>query len=139
MNRPNAQELRQKAQHLREQAAKPVEPQVSEPVAIEQPKPPEPPKEPKKKKEKKPKQPVSEAEKRDNINDTYGRLPDGANFNVSYDATEKRWSGFLAIPGFEPIVGGHSGVFKLLTFLDREYRRVKLAKDQANKPAMEAV
>ena len=52
-----------------------------------------------------------------------GRLPDGATFTVSYDAKEGRWAGFLQIDGLPPLKDSSSGVFKLLTKLDYQFRR----------------
>ena len=68
-----------------------------------------------------------------------GRLPDGAKFTVVYSAEAQRWSGTLEIPHAglldEPAGSGEapygifrgsaSGVFRLLTKLDEEYRRFK--------------
>jgi len=55
-----------------------------------------------------------------------GRLPDGSRFEVSYDAAKQRWSGSLTvtIPEGEPstFTGSASGLFPLLTSLDRQYR-----------------
>src|SRR5205823_1696345 len=48
------------------------------------------------------------------------RLPDGARFNVVYDAAKQEWSGTLTI-GADVFTASASGVFKLLTHLDRLY------------------
>jgi hypothetical protein len=52
-----------------------------------------------------------------------GRLPDGAEFYVAYDATAERWTGQLAIPGGPTFDGDAPGVFTLLTRLDDRYRK----------------
>jgi hypothetical protein len=49
------------------------------------------------------------------------RLPDGARFNVVYDAAKQEWSGTLTI-GSDVFSDSASGVFALLTRLDRLYR-----------------
>jgi hypothetical protein len=55
-----------------------------------------------------------------------GRLPDGSRFEVSYDAAKERWSGTLTVPtpGGEPatFTGSGSGLFPLLSSLDKQYR-----------------
>ena len=55
-----------------------------------------------------------------------GRLPNGSRFEVAYDAAREQWSGTLTIPrpGGEPAVfaGSGSGLFPLLSSLDRQYR-----------------
>jgi hypothetical protein len=55
-----------------------------------------------------------------------GRLPDGSQFEVRYDATKEQWSGSLTIltPEGAPITftGLGSGLFPLLASLDRQYR-----------------
>jgi hypothetical protein len=55
-----------------------------------------------------------------------GRLPDGSQFAVRYDAAKERWSGSLTVPtpGGEPatFTGSGSALFPLLTSLDRQYR-----------------
>jgi hypothetical protein len=55
-----------------------------------------------------------------------GRLPNGSRFEVSYDATKKRWSGSLSVPtpGGSPATfsGSGSGLFPLLSSLDKQYR-----------------
>jgi hypothetical protein len=50
-----------------------------------------------------------------------GRLPDGAKFEVVYDATRTQWTGTLTI-GDKVFTGSAGGVFKLLNRLDRQYR-----------------
>lgn len=49
------------------------------------------------------------------------RLPDGAKFEVVYDASRTQWSGTLTI-GEKVFTGSAGGVFKLLNRLDRQYR-----------------
>jgi hypothetical protein len=55
-----------------------------------------------------------------------GRLPDGSQFEVRYDAAKQQWSGSLTVPtpGGTAVVftGSGSGLFPLLTQLDRQYR-----------------
>jgi hypothetical protein len=55
-----------------------------------------------------------------------GRLPDGSRFEVRYDAAKEQWSGSLTVPatGGEPatFTGSGSGLFPLLTELDKQYR-----------------
>jgi len=55
-----------------------------------------------------------------------GRLPDGARFEVTFDAAKGQWSGTLTIPvpGGQPAVftGSGSGLFPLLGRLDEQYR-----------------
>lgn len=51
------------------------------------------------------------------------RLPDGAEFRVSYDATAVRWTGTLTTPVTGPFVASATAVFKLLRELDRLYRQ----------------
>lgn len=50
------------------------------------------------------------------------RLPDGSKFDVRYDATRELWSGTLVIQG-QTFTDSASGVFNLLTKLDRQYRK----------------
>lgn len=50
-----------------------------------------------------------------------GRLPDGAKFEVTYDAARTQWTGTLTI-GEKVFTGSAGGVFKLLNRLDRQYR-----------------
>jgi hypothetical protein len=50
-----------------------------------------------------------------------GRLPDGSRFAVVYDAGKEEWSGTLTV-GAETFTASASGVFKLLSKLDRLYR-----------------
>ena len=49
------------------------------------------------------------------------RLPNGAKFEVVYDATRTQWTGTLTI-GEQVFTGSAGGVFKLLNRLDRQYR-----------------
>jgi len=55
-----------------------------------------------------------------------GRLPDGSQFEVRYDAAKGQWNGTLTIPtpGGEAaiFVGSGSGLFPLLASLDKQYR-----------------
>jgi hypothetical protein len=54
-----------------------------------------------------------------------GRLPDGSRFEVAYDAAQERWSGSLTVPtpgGPATFTGSGSGLFPLLSALDRQYR-----------------
>lgn len=55
-----------------------------------------------------------------------GRLPDGSRFEVVYDAAREQWSGTLTVPTPEgaPAVftGSGSGLFPLLSSLDKKYR-----------------
>jgi len=55
-----------------------------------------------------------------------GRLPDGSRFEVSYDAAKERWTGSLTVTTPEgeqtTFSGSGSGLFPLLTSLDRQYR-----------------
>ena len=54
-----------------------------------------------------------------------GRLPDQSGFEVRYDAATEMWSGTLTVPG-DPMprtfTASASGVFKLLSSLDKLYR-----------------
>jgi hypothetical protein len=50
------------------------------------------------------------------------RLPDGARFDVAFDAAKGEWSGTLAVPGLAPLTASASGVFELLSVLDGMYR-----------------
>lgn len=52
------------------------------------------------------------------------RLPDGARFDVTYDAATQTWSGTLVI-GALTLTASKSGVFKLLQELDRQYREAQ--------------
>jgi hypothetical protein len=54
--------------------------------------------------------------------DGMGRLPDGAKFEVVYDATRTQWTGTLTI-GARVFTGSAGGVFKLLNRLDRKFRQ----------------
>jgi hypothetical protein len=55
-----------------------------------------------------------------------GRLPDGSRFEVCYDAAKQQWSGSLTVPAPDgaPAIftGMGSGLFPLLSSLDRQYR-----------------
>lgn len=62
-----------------------------------------------------------------------GRLPDGAVFNVRYDAKAKEWSGILSVPGTRAVSGKHSGVFRLLETLDGLYRQAVACADSPHK------
>ena len=65
-----------------------------------------------------------------------GRLPDGARFDVKYDATSQTWFGTLRIPGQTILseanyFGGQAkGVFRLLEDLDTQYRNHLKAKGE---------
>jgi len=50
------------------------------------------------------------------------RLPDGAVFTVAYDAASETWKGSLVVEG-QTLTASASGVFRLLTQLDRQYRQ----------------
>ncbi len=50
------------------------------------------------------------------------RLPNGAKFEVVYDASQTRWAGTLTI-GEKVFTDSAGGVFKLLNRLDRQYRQ----------------
>jgi hypothetical protein len=54
--------------------------------------------------------------------DDAARLPDGAKFEVVYDASRTQWTGTLTI-GEKVFTGSAGGVFKLLNRLDRQYRQ----------------
>jgi hypothetical protein len=59
----------------------------------------------------------------------YGRLPHGANFNVTWDAEAGKWSGTLTVPtggiyNASVTTAEDSAVFGLLQALDRAYRRL---------------
>jgi len=60
-------------------------------------------------------------EREDNRHATKGRLPDGARFEMSYDAAARTWSGTLTVAGRE-YSGSARGVFRLLVRLDDLYR-----------------
>ena len=55
-----------------------------------------------------------------------GRLPDGSQFEVRYDAAKEQWSGSLTVPNPEgalaTFTASGSGLFPLLTSLDKQYR-----------------
>jgi hypothetical protein len=54
------------------------------------------------------------------------RLPDGSRFEVCYDAAKEEWSGSLTVPTSDgapaTFTGTASGLFRLLSNLDRQYR-----------------
>ena len=59
----------------------------------------------------------------------YGRLPHGANFNVTWNADAGKWSGTLTVPqggiyNGSVTEGEDSAVFALLMKLDRAYRKL---------------
>jgi hypothetical protein len=53
-------------------------------------------------------------------------LPDGSRFEVCYDAALEQWSGSLTVPTSDgapaTFTGTGSGLFALLSSLDRQYR-----------------
>lgn len=51
----------------------------------------------------------------------YERLPDGARFDVKYNAAEIRWYGMLEVSG-QTFTDDSKAVFKLLAKLDEKYR-----------------
>jgi hypothetical protein len=53
--------------------------------------------------------------------DTVPRLPHGATFMAVYDATAVQWTGLLTVDG-KTFEAQASGVFRVLTELDRLYR-----------------
>lgn len=64
------------------------------------------------------------------------RLPDGATFHVSYDASSLRWSGSLFIPGCPEFSNDSSAVFKLLRKLDTQYRVWAETNGKVEKPTL---
>jgi len=50
------------------------------------------------------------------------RLPDLAEFHVTFSAAKLRWTGTLIIPGCPVFEGCHGGVFGLLGRLDKQFR-----------------
>jgi hypothetical protein len=54
--------------------------------------------------------------------DLKGRLPDGSNFNVTWDAAAGQWSGTLTVPGVGAFTDSRPGLFKLNRALDDQYR-----------------
>jgi hypothetical protein len=70
-----------------------------------------------------------------------GRLPDGSRFEVQYDADKQQWSGTLTVPtatdGGEAakFTGSGSGLFPLLSSLDRQYRATLPPSPEAEAPA----
>ena len=69
----------------------------------------------------------------------YGRLPDGAEFHLRYDAAAVKWTGVLALSGYE-IPGSARSLYTLLTYLDRTYRRnvAKAVADETKKDLTES-
>lgn len=61
------------------------------------------------------------SEKKKPVGEAPERLPDGAKFEVLYDASQTRWTGKLTI-GEKVFTDSAGGVFKLLNRLDRQYR-----------------
>jgi hypothetical protein len=53
---------------------------------------------------------------------TSGRLPDGAKFEVIYDAGKTKWSGTLTI-GDKVFTATYGALFTLLNRLDQQYRQ----------------
>jgi hypothetical protein len=53
-------------------------------------------------------------------------LPDGSRFEVCYDAAKEQWSGSLTVPSPDrapaTFTGTGSGLFPLLSALDKQYR-----------------
>jgi hypothetical protein len=67
------------------------------------------------------------------------RLPDGAHFDVTYDATNTTWSGTLIVrlrgqAEAQTFEGTACGVFALLRQLDRQYRAALEAQDWSQGP-----
>jgi hypothetical protein len=64
-----------------------------------------------------------------------GRLPHGACFEMNYDSASQTWSGTLTIPkpdGKPSVVTDKaSGVFRLLSKLDSQYREIEGKSEQA--------
>jgi hypothetical protein len=57
------------------------------------------------------------------------RLPHGANFNVTYDATKTQWSGTLTVPEKGTFTATASGINGLLKLLDKQYWEAADLKD----------
>ena len=75
--------------------------------------------------QRKPVRPAPPAPKQKASQPPAGRLPDGSEFRVTYDAQAERWSGTLTVttPGGGKAFEGEAGaVFRLLGLLDRQYR-----------------
>ena len=75
--------------------------------------------------QRKPVRPAPPAPKQKASQPPAGRLPDGSEFRVTYDAAAERWSGTLTVTtpeGGQVFEGEAGGVFRLLTALDRQYR-----------------
>jgi len=51
-----------------------------------------------------------------------GRLPDGAKYDVVYNAAQTQWTGTLTV-GDKVFTGSAGGLFTLLSKLDRQYRQ----------------
>lgn len=51
-----------------------------------------------------------------------GRLPDGAKFEVAYNAADEQWTGSLTVAG-QAFTGSAGALFTLLNRLDRKYRQ----------------
>jgi hypothetical protein len=67
----------------------------------------------------------------------YGRLPHGANFNVTWDAEAGKWTGTLTVPqggiyNGSVTAGEDSAVFALLMQLDRAYRHMPPGEGASN-------
>ena len=54
--------------------------------------------------------------------ETPGRLPDGAKYDVVYNAAQTQWTGTLTV-GDKTFSGSAGGLFTLLSKLDRQYRQ----------------
>jgi hypothetical protein len=97
--------------------------------------PPADPAEPKPKQAKKPK--LSKVKKLDGKQLEKGRLPNGSEIKVRYNAEVMEWHGELVVPmppTGEPytFAGNASGVFKLLSKLDGMYRKILADKEKEN-------
>lgn len=53
-----------------------------------------------------------------------GRLPDGAKYDVVYDAARTQWTGTLTV-GDKVFTGSAGGLFTLLSKLDRQFRQTQ--------------
>lgn len=61
--------------------------------------------------------------KRERTNpDTKRRLPGGSEVHAVYDAETQTWTGRFVIPGHGEFPGTHSGLFRLCSKLDADYR-----------------
>jgi hypothetical protein len=72
-------------------------------------------------------QAANRSEKRQPSPRDMARLPDGAKFDVVYDATRTEWTGTLTVGG-QVFTGVASGVLKLLRQLDRKYQESLIAR-----------